>query len=205
MYAAPRTPYTPFTAFASKQNPFEFSAQQAGAQAHVLDARDDPLAGLYNTVLRFVDRDLRRLMEIAERVCAKSGSRARAGEAGGFEIMANVVWAEIGRAVLDELGGVVFAAGKPDDFRKVCKPLGRCWVGRLTWINPAPRDDTSVHPRARVPRTLRACHRDYACAPCACAVRAPLAAASVLPAAVERDRQQVGGSPCCSAPGADTG
>ncbi|EPT04594.1 hypothetical protein FOMPIDRAFT_1140249 [Fomitopsis schrenkii] len=119
--AAPRTPYTPFTAFASKQNPFEFSAQQAGAQAHVLDARDDALAGLYNTVLRFVDRDLRRLMEIAERVCVKSGSRARAGageEAGGFEIMANVVWAEIGRAVLDELGSVVFAAGKPDDFRK---------------------------------------------------------------------------------------
>ncbi|KAH9839219.1 oligomeric golgi complex component, COG2-domain-containing protein [Rhodofomes roseus] len=126
--AVPRTPYTPFTAFASKQNPFEFSTQQAGAQAHILDDREGPLAGLYNAVLRFVDRDLRRLMEIAERVCVKSGSRAGAAktngsaesgdEQGGFEIMANVVWAEIGRAVLDELGGVVFAAGKPDDFRK---------------------------------------------------------------------------------------
>ncbi|TFY54551.1 hypothetical protein EVJ58_g8796 [Rhodofomes roseus] len=114
--------------FVKKQNPFEFSTQQAGAQAHILDDLEGPLAGLYNTVLRFVDRDLRRLMEIAERVCVKSGSRAGAAktngsaesgdEQGGFEIMANVVWAEIGRAVLDELGGVVFAAGKPDDFRK---------------------------------------------------------------------------------------
>lgn len=32
--------------------------------------------------------------------------------------MANVVWAEIGRAILDELRSVVFAAGKPDDFRR---------------------------------------------------------------------------------------
>ncbi|KZT71811.1 COG complex component [Daedalea quercina L-15889] len=127
--AVPRTPYTPFTVFASKQNPFEFSTQQAGAQAHILDDREDPLAGLYNTVLRFVDRDLRRLMEIAERVCVKSASRSGAGKAtanggggveeqGGFEIMANVVWAEIGRAIMDELGSVVFAAGKPEDFRK---------------------------------------------------------------------------------------
>ncbi|KAJ3010481.1 hypothetical protein NUW54_g2466 [Trametes sanguinea] len=32
--------------------------------------------------------------------------------------MANVVWSEIGRALMDELGSVIFAAGKPDDFRK---------------------------------------------------------------------------------------
>ena len=72
-------------------------------------------------------------MEIAEAVCVKSGSRAamavdkdkgaavieREGEEPGFEIMANVVWSEIGRALMDELGGVIFAAGKPDEFRKV--------------------------------------------------------------------------------------
>ncbi|CCL98683.1 uncharacterized protein FIBRA_00685 [Fibroporia radiculosa] len=132
----PRTPYTPFTAFASKQNPFELNLQ-AGAQsavaAHILDDHDDPLAALYNTILRFVDRDLKRIMEIAENVCVKSGSRASASvpsvppKAGatkpsaddtGFEVMANVVWAEIGRAIMDELGGTVFAAGKPDEFRK---------------------------------------------------------------------------------------
>ena len=85
----PRTPYTPFTAFASKQNPFEFALRADGhsspaagtgsSAAHILDETDDPLAALYNTILRFVDRDLRRLMEIAERVCVRSGSRARAG------------------------------------------------------------------------------------------------------------------------------
>lgn len=33
--------------------------------------------------------------------------------------MANVVWAEIGQAIMDELGSVVFAAGKTDEFRHV--------------------------------------------------------------------------------------
>ncbi|KAI0335101.1 COG complex component [Cubamyces sp. BRFM 1775] len=123
----PRTPYTPFTAFASKQNPFEFAlradtSSSSIASAAILDETEDPLAALYNTILRFVDRDVRRIMEIAEAVCAKSGSRTRAGaendEEPGFEIMANVVWAEIGRALMDELGSVIFAAGKPDEFRK---------------------------------------------------------------------------------------
>ncbi|KAI0775843.1 COG complex component [Trametes elegans] len=122
----PRTPYTPFTAFASKQNPFDFTlradaSSSSLASAAILDETDDPLAALYNTILRFVDRDVRRTMEIAEAVCAKSGSRTRHrddGESPGFEIMANVVWAEIGRALMDELGSVIFAAGKPDEFRK---------------------------------------------------------------------------------------
>ncbi|EJF57655.1 COG complex component [Dichomitus squalens LYAD-421 SS1] len=128
----PRTPYTPFTAFASKQNPFEFalradahSSSPTANLAHILDETDDPLAALYNAILRFVDRDMRRIMEIAEAVCVKSGSRAvadqgakRGGEEPGFEIMANVVWSEIGRALMDELGSVIFAAGKPDEFRK---------------------------------------------------------------------------------------
>jgi hypothetical protein len=68
-------------------------------------------------------------MEIAENVCVKSGSRKKAemelhlpsrrerGE--GFEIMANVIWAEVGRAIMDELGNMVFSAGKTDEFRKV--------------------------------------------------------------------------------------
>lgn len=63
-------------------------------------------------------------MEIAEAVCVKSGSRTRHAADGaeqqpGFEIMANVVWAEVGRALMDELGSVIFSAGRPDEFRKV--------------------------------------------------------------------------------------
>jgi hypothetical protein len=38
----------------------------------------------------------------------------------GFEIMANVVWEEVGKAIMDELGSVVFAVGRPNEFRKVC-------------------------------------------------------------------------------------
>ncbi|PIL35979.1 hypothetical protein GSI_01639 [Ganoderma sinense ZZ0214-1] len=127
---APRTPYTPFTAFAAKHNPFEFALRaESGSPtpnfAHILDETDDSLAALYNIILRVVDKDMRRIMEIAEAVCAKSGSRAagahgekRDGEEPGFEVMANVVWAEIGRALMDELGSVIFAAGRPDDFRE---------------------------------------------------------------------------------------
>lgn len=78
-------------------------------------------------------------MEIAEKVSVKTATRIAASasrtsllipaesvavkrnneQEGGFEIMANVVWCEIGKAVMNELGSVVFAAGKPDEFRKV--------------------------------------------------------------------------------------
>ena len=68
----PRTPYTPYTAFASKQNPFEASFD---TQPHLLDDSDDPLAALYNTILRFVDRDMKRIMELADKVGVKTSSK----------------------------------------------------------------------------------------------------------------------------------
>lgn len=141
----PRTPWTPYTAFASKQNPFEFTFGAAAAGlgsggtlpgVPLLDDTDDPLAGLFNIILKFVDRDLKGIMEAAERVCVKSGSRpkppavsvtlstislekpSKKGNSGAFDIMANVIWAEISRAIMDELGGIIFSAGKPDEFRK---------------------------------------------------------------------------------------
>lgn len=121
-----RTPYTPFSAFAAKQNPFEIGFASS-AHAHLLDDSEDSLAGLFNTILKWVERDLKRVMEVAERCCAKGTGKGNGllvmkekekGER--FEIMANVVWAEVGKAIVDELGSVVFAAGKPDEFRKVC-------------------------------------------------------------------------------------
>ncbi|ETW80755.1 hypothetical protein HETIRDRAFT_154913 [Heterobasidion irregulare TC 32-1] len=123
----PRTPYTPFTAFASKQNPFE----SAITSVHLLDDTDNPLAGLYNTVLKFVERDLKRIMDLAEKVSVKHGAKAKVTvsersslsqpmreESETFEFLANAVWAELGRAIMDELGAVVFAAGNPDEFHK---------------------------------------------------------------------------------------
>jgi len=123
---------------------------------HLLDESDDTLARVYNRVLRFVERDLKRIMEIAERVSLRgvrggavggkglgkdlSGSGEDKEKAGdrkkesldGFEIMANVVWAEFGRAIMDEMGSVVFAAGRPGEFRKVIYHTSYCLVTLLT-------------------------------------------------------------------------
>ena len=136
----------------------------------------------------------------------RSGSRARAGagnggggggeeEGGGFEIMANVVWSEIGRALMDELGGVIFAAGKPDEFRKVsCGCYVRVFglLGLMLWCSIASRDDAGVHPCARVPRAFGAVGRCDAQAYRVRIIRAALAAASLLPITVEGDRHEAG-------------
>lgn len=128
----PRTPYTPFTAFATKQNPFE--ASLVSGPVPLLDESNDALARLYNQILRFIERDLGRIMVAAERVSLKAGSTkphssiahgdyhlgdVRQASADSFDIMANVVWAEIGRAIMEELGTIVFAPGNPSEFRKV--------------------------------------------------------------------------------------
>jgi hypothetical protein len=138
----PRTPYTPFSAFVTKQNPFDyFGSGGPASSAHLLEETGDPLATLYNQLLRFVEKDMVRILESAERICVKSGTRAKEilgrpssalgvsasaalianrEESPGFEIMANVIWAEMARTIMDELGSTIFAAGKPDQFRKVC-------------------------------------------------------------------------------------
>jgi hypothetical protein len=146
----PRTPYTPFSAFVPKQNtePATSTSLSQSPYAHLLSDTENPLARLYNQILRFVERDLSRIMSVAEKVSLKSVLHMRQTDATqiarsgrdnvvpsrmseeGFEIMANVVWAEIGKAIMDELGGTVFAVGRPDDFRKVrtctrwrCNPI----------------------------------------------------------------------------------
>ncbi|KAA1473910.1 COG complex component [Dentipellis sp. KUC8613] len=147
-FLPPRTPYTPFTAFASKQNPFEGAINSSSA--YLLDDTGNPLAGLYNAILKFVDRDLKRIMEVAEKVSIKAigpkpseAPSAKAESANPrygstFEIMANVVWAEIGRAIMDELGAVVFAAGKPDDFRKNHETT-QAFIRSLQYLAPSAR------------------------------------------------------------------
>ena len=131
-------PYTPFTAFVPKQ--FTHTAPNSVndlPKAYLLDDTDDSLARLYNQILRFVERDLTRIMDLAEKVTLKpSASTLRPlkglvepssetnDDKKGFQILTNVVWGEISRAIVDEIGAVVFAAGRPNDFRKVrCTPL----------------------------------------------------------------------------------
>ncbi|KAJ6625598.1 oligomeric golgi complex component, COG2-domain-containing protein [Mycena sp. CBHHK59/15] len=136
----PRTPYTPFTSFALKtpfQSNYGLGTASNSPYAHLLEDSEDPLSRLYSQILRFVERDMSRIMGIAEKASIKSLSIGRKEKTAGpllgswpidkprrdvdnegFEIMANVVWEEFGRAVMDELGAVVFAAGRPNEFRK---------------------------------------------------------------------------------------
>ncbi|CAE6517893.1 unnamed protein product [Rhizoctonia solani] len=117
----------------------------------------DALVGLYNKILRFVQRDVMGVVRVAESVSSKSrrGGHVFGGMSPGglgispgglppssiigvspvgpgvvgtdpaatenperIEIIANVVWAELARALMDELGGTVFAVGRPDEFRQ---------------------------------------------------------------------------------------
>ncbi|KZV90605.1 hypothetical protein EXIGLDRAFT_720206 [Exidia glandulosa HHB12029] len=124
---SPMTPATPFTPF-----PRQYSAVSPGASGGILtlqllDDAEDSLARLFNKLLRFVERDLALIFEVSERVSAKHKKTALLPTTNGdaelppdterFEILANVVFDEIGRALGDELGTTLFAAGRPDIFR----------------------------------------------------------------------------------------
>ncbi|KAH9986002.1 COG complex component [Russula compacta] len=139
-----RTPYAPFTAFASRTNPFD----AALAAAPRLDETDNPLAVLYNGILVFIERDLKRIMDVAERISARVGQEADdAVDARGFEVLANVVWAEIARALMDELGSALFAAGRPDEFRKNHETT-QSFIRSLQYLAPSARATRAmtVHP-----------------------------------------------------------
>lgn len=90
----------------------------------MLDDSDNSLATLYNKILRFVARDLKSLMEICEVVSSKRHqsleniSQMPYNEE-TFEILSNVIWPELSRALTVELGTMIFGAGRPDDFRQV--------------------------------------------------------------------------------------
>ncbi|KAF9501520.1 COG complex component [Pleurotus eryngii] len=136
--AIPRSPSTPYTAFFPRQPPSFLSQTSVGTvtpHTHLLDDADDPLARLYNQILRFVERDLGRIMEVAERASIVSNADVKPdksstdsstvvdahpsdGRTRGFRIFSDVIWAELGSTIMDELGTVVFASGKPNEFKK---------------------------------------------------------------------------------------
>lgn len=137
----PRTPYTPFTAFTTQQSAFPSAlGKSKSPYSRLLDDSDDPLAKLYTQILRFIERDLSSIMDIAEKVSIKSRSSSTPSqfeplesgtkkEGSGFNIMSNVIWYELGKAIMDDLGGIVFASGRPDEFRKVfLSYLSCCFV-----------------------------------------------------------------------------
>ena len=87
---------------------------------------DYPLTRLFNQMLRFVERDLCRIMQLAGKVSVKSLQGVNASQTKdvqvnekGFRILANVVWDEFAQAIIEELGSTVFSVGRPNEFRKV--------------------------------------------------------------------------------------
>ncbi|KAG5650522.1 hypothetical protein H0H81_011940 [Sphagnurus paluster] len=148
----PRTPYTPFTPFvSSRQNTTHLlGSNSTSPYAHLLEDTDEPLARLYSQVLRFVERDLSRIMDIAEKVSVKSLTQPRpekevplppsdqeyTREGKRFEIMANVIWDELGRSIMGDLGVIVFASGRPNDFRKH-RELSQAFIRSLEYLAPS--------------------------------------------------------------------
>ncbi|EDR11848.1 uncharacterized protein LACBIDRAFT_247029 [Laccaria bicolor S238N-H82] len=55
-----------------------------------------------------------------------------------FQIMANVIWPELAHAIMDEIGGTVFAAGRPDDFRKNYE-ITQAFIRSLELLAPSKR------------------------------------------------------------------
>lgn len=99
-------------------------------------------------------------MEIAERVSIVSNADVKPdksstdssavadahpsdGRTKGFRIFSDVIWAELGSAIMDELGTVVFASGKPNEFKKV-RPQYYLYCTR-THFPAALRHDTDIY------------------------------------------------------------
>ncbi|KAM6502244.1 COG (conserved oligomeric Golgi) complex component, COG2 domain containing protein [Amanita muscaria] len=138
-----RTPYTPFTAFVFKQSQFtgHLSDRPSGSPYESILRDDYPLARLFSQMLRFVERDLGRIMEIAEKVSLRSRTGQGNGNHSGsnekrFEILANVIWDEFGQAIMDELGSFAFSVGRPNEFRKHYE-LSYAFVRCLEYLAPS--------------------------------------------------------------------
>jgi len=91
---------------------------------------DNPLAQIYNQILRFVSRHIKGIMELAEKISNNNVPKEKISTSGiistedttqGFQILAYVVWEEIANAIINDIGDVVFTAGRPDELRKVSK------------------------------------------------------------------------------------
>jgi conserved oligomeric Golgi complex subunit 2 len=81
---------------------------------------------VYNQILRFVERDLVRIMVLAEGVSATHNDvdpdhidTDKDTDGNRFHILSNVIWQEIAHAVTTDLGTIVFASGHPNEFHKV--------------------------------------------------------------------------------------
>jgi len=165
-------PYTPFTAFIPRQSTYNIDSPSDSPRAHLLDETDDSLARLYNQLLRFVERHLCRIMSLADKIALATHTESRTTkrdeiimevsveESRGFQIMSNVVWDELGKSLMDEIGVVVFAAGNPKEFRQVnlCHFLVQESLESFTAL----RNDPSFYSFSGASCTFASCSRTNA-------------------------------------------
>jgi conserved oligomeric Golgi complex subunit 2 len=107
----PQTPFTPFPTLQLKIDEMPDIA--------IPDFGDHPLGQCYTTLLRFLDRELKPLISMSEEINAKHPDHQSSQDR--FDILTNVIWNQVGRAIRDELGSTVFAVGRPDEFQKACR------------------------------------------------------------------------------------
>lgn len=135
---SPNTPFTPYPNALQTRFHSNLSSSFLNQPINLIESPgnpDDPLVHLLNTILRFVERDCRLIIDLAERANSlrsykrnkgriPGGARERDGEdidlpKESFDIMGGVIWAEIGKSLMENLGSTLFAAGRPDEFQKV--------------------------------------------------------------------------------------
>ncbi|KAK0550618.1 hypothetical protein OC846_000709 [Tilletia horrida] len=94
-------------------SPSELSAMAKNSAEYEADSQtSEALRMLYNEILRFLSEDVRDLINVGT-----SDDAAR--EPGSWTIDAfGTAWDEISRAVLDELGNVIFFVGRPNSFQQ---------------------------------------------------------------------------------------
>ena len=139
--SVPGTPITPYTPFGERRTSLGgpvFYIANENNKLPLLDETDDNLATFYNNLLRFVEKDCRIIMDVTAKIEARHGKKhmpapevvednmldgpdegEHLAASSYFEIMANVIWVEIGQALMEELGAVIFSAGRPAEFKQV--------------------------------------------------------------------------------------
>lgn len=123
----PQTPGGP-----SERNPFEDHLVQRGPRLEDQTAFGE----LYNRLLGALSKpEVTMVLQVASLLPVSTNGQASVdtsddeGEDGagagsavgkrGFDFFANVVWKEVGERLMDELGSVLFAAGRPSELHQV--------------------------------------------------------------------------------------
>lgn len=147
----PSTPSNPFDALATPTQAHPHPPPSSSTQIN----DDSALAQVYNRLLREVEQEAKVVLDVAEKLRHRQkGHRAptqtgdptlavfgearddEAGQPGeeGFDFFGNVIWKEIGDRLMDELGSVIFAAGRPAELHQV-RPYPPCAFVPLSHVN----------------------------------------------------------------------